>query len=65
MLGVYWGADMDSSYSGARRGIGASVGIGAPRGCQGAILGMSGDIRGVGVYWGLSGTVGTQGPEGV
>ena len=28
VLGLYWGADKDSRYSGARRGMGASVGIG-------------------------------------
>ena len=31
-------------------------------------FGVSGGIRGVGVsgvYWGLTGTLGTQGPEGV
>ena len=35
--------------------------LGTPRGCRGN-LGASG---GVGVYWGLAWTLGTQGPEGV
>ena len=49
------GAGSDSRYSGAKRGIGA------PRGCGEHF----GGIRGVGVYWWLAGTVGTQGLEGV
>ena len=56
---VYWGASSDSRYSETRRGIGTSGGIGGPRGCEGNVLGVSG------MYWGLVGTLGTQGPEGV
>ena len=48
-------------YSGTRRGIGA---LQAPGGV-GAILRHQEGIRGVGVYWGLAVTLGTQGPEGV
>ena len=44
---VLW-AGSDSRYSGARRGIGASGALGAPRGCNGC-YGVS---EGVGVYWG-------------
>ena len=57
---VYLGASRDSRYSGARRGIGA---LGASRGCR-AVLGASGGVGVSMVYWGLAGTLGTQGPEG-
>ena len=65
MSGVYWGWQV-FRYSGARRVIGASGGIGAPWGCRGVgghygTLGVSGCQ----VYGRLAGTVGTQGPEGV
>ena len=52
VLRVYWGAGRDSRYSEARRGIGASGALGAPRGvgailgCQGA-SGSIGGVRGV------------------
>ena len=42
MSGVYWGADRDSRYSGARRGIG---GIGGSWGCRG----LFGGVRASGV----------------
>ena len=46
------------------KGIGASGALGVPKG----VWSHFGGIRGVGVsgvHWGLAGTVGTQGPEGV
>ena len=58
---MYWGASRDSRYSGARRGIGAPMGLGG-------YFEVSGGIRGVGVpmvYWELAGTLGTPRPEGV
>ena len=42
---MYWRAGRDCRYSGTRRGIGASGGIGAPSGCRGPFWG-------VGVYGG-------------
>ena len=55
MSGVNWGAGRECRYSGARRGMGGIRGqLRAPRG-----LGPSG------VYWGLGGSVGIQGPEGM
>ena len=56
--GLLWGcqgcigAGRACRYSGARRGIG---GI---RGCSGQLWASGG----VGVYWGLAGSIGTQGP---
>ena len=44
--GVYWKAGRDSRYSGARRGMGASVALGAPRGCR-AIWGFRGHFGGI------------------
>ena len=61
------GAGRESRYSGARRGIGAIRGTGAPNGCWGH-WGVSGGIRDVGVSGyieGPTGSVGTQGPEEV
>ena len=66
--GGYWEANRDSRYSEARRGIGASGGIAGILGeCRG-LFWVSEGIRGVGVsgvYWGLAGTLGTLGLEGV
>ena len=54
---MYWGTGRDSRYSGTRRGIGASGGIGGSWGCRGlfggcqghqGVLGASRDSR----YWG-------------
>ena len=52
------GAGRDSWYSGARRGIGASGVLGAPRGCRGCL----GTVRGVlGGKW--TGSLTTLGPS--
>ena len=55
------GASRDSRYSGTRRGIGGIRTLGAPMGCR-AVWGHQGVS---GVYWGLAGTLGTHGLEGV
>ena len=65
--GVYWMAGRDSRYSGARRGIGGIRAMGAPRGVGpfwgvGSHFGVSGGVR---VYWGLAGTLCTQGQKGI
>ena len=49
------GAGRECSYSGARRGIGGIRGYWASSGVLGSL----------GVDWGLAGSVGTQGPEGI
>ena len=66
MSEVYWEASKDSRYSATRRGIGHQgalwclCSVGGHLGASGGIKGH----RGIRVYWGLGGTVGTQGPEG-
>ena len=55
---MYWGASRDSVLR-DQKGIGGIRGHWeAPGGCRGH-LGVSG------VYWGLAGTLGTQGVEGI
>ena len=54
-----WGDGRDCRYSGTRRVIGASEGIEEFLGGVGAIWG----VLGCQVYWGLAGTLGTQGPK--
>ena len=65
MSGVYLEASRDSRYSGARKGIGTSGGIGELLACVGAVLGVLGGIRRyIGGIGGLAGTLGAQEPEG-
>ena len=62
------GASRNSRYSGTRRGIGHQEALGPPKGSRGPFEGIKGVSESVGVsevYWGLAGTLGAQGPEGV
>ena len=54
--GVYWKALRDSRYSGARRGIGASGGIGSHLGDVGDVWELFYGCQGAsGGYWGWQG----------